>query len=153
MTPAIKAGEGHDGEPDRVSETSSVDDATEANIRRSSDELIHRLDVMRQEARDQLKFVDIPSRLTCDDVDLHDQGVTAEANRFGEIDDAIRETALHALDQIEATLVRVRHGTYGRCVSCGTSIPQARLHAVPTASHCRSCKSTLEKHRSPAFRV
>ena len=41
--------------------------------------------------------------------------------------------------EIDAALVRIARGTYGRCESCGTPVGQPRLRAVPTAKLCMSC--------------
>src|SRR2546421_4084473 len=44
-------------------------------------------------------------------------------------------------DQVEAALVRIADGTYGRCASCGEEIPLERLEALPFATQCVACKS------------
>ena len=38
--------------------------------------------------------------------------------------------------QIDAALERLEQGTYGKCESCGRSIGDARLEALPTARLC-----------------
>ncbi|MGN6743156.1 MAG: TraR/DksA family transcriptional regulator [Amnibacterium sp.] len=50
--------------------------------------------------------------------------------------DALRAAARARLTQIDAALTRVEAGTYGRCVVCGTPIPDARLAARPFAATC-----------------
>jgi RNA polymerase-binding protein DksA len=42
--------------------------------------------------------------------------------------------------EVLAALQRVDDGTYGRCESCGESIPWERLEALPTARQCVACK-------------
>ena len=50
----------------------------------------------------------------------------------------------NAHDQIEAAILRIEDGSYGRCETCGVQIPEARLEAVPYAARCVSCASEHE---------
>lgn len=43
------------------------------------------------------------------------------------------------LEQVDAALKRIDAGTFGICENCGTTIPKARLHAIPFASLCVPC--------------
>ena len=43
------------------------------------------------------------------------------------------------LAELDAALARVADGTYGLCVSCGTSIPLERLRLLPAATLCVPC--------------
>jgi len=45
------------------------------------------------------------------------------------------------LDDIEAALIRLGDGTYGRCTVCGQPIAEARLDALPAARTCIACAS------------
>jgi DnaK suppressor protein len=44
------------------------------------------------------------------------------------------------LTRIEDALLRIKDGTYGRCMICGAEISQEDLEKEPWAEHCRSCK-------------
>ncbi len=48
------------------------------------------------------------------------------------------------LAQIEHALHRIALGVYGRCESCGSKIPAARLNAVPYTSKCIKCQCENE---------
>lgn len=48
------------------------------------------------------------------------------------------------LQMVEAALLRVRQGSYGECVSCGSEINIKRLQAVPWTRYCISCQEKLE---------
>ena len=50
----------------------------------------------------------------------------------------------NAHDQIEAAIVRIENGSYGRCETCGGRIPKPRLQAIPYAAQCVSCASEQE---------
>jgi DnaK suppressor protein len=45
------------------------------------------------------------------------------------------------LDAVEAALVALDDGTYGRCQACGSAIEPSRLAEDPLARACRSCVS------------
>jgi len=53
--------------------------------------------------------------------------------------DALRHQARAHLVDIDAAIARVADGTYGVCERCGKPIPDARLHARPTARTCVTC--------------
>lgn len=49
--------------------------------------------------------------------------------------------------EVEAALARLDDGTYGRCVACGTTLPDERLDARPEAARCVTCQHDLETAR------
>jgi RNA polymerase-binding transcription factor DksA len=66
--------------------------------------------------------------------------------RSGEADDvidALDAQAREEIVQIRAALRRLDQGTWGRCAACGDPLPEARLAAVPEATHCGSCARFL----------
>jgi DnaK suppressor protein len=63
--------------------------------------------------------------------------VTAERGEAEALAGELRE----ALDEVEAAIVRVSEGTYGRCERCGADISAARLEAKPAARLCIACAS------------
>ena len=58
--------------------------------------------------------------------------VTAEKGE----NEALASTLREALDAVEAALVRMDEGTYGRCDTCGEPIAPARLEAMPSTTRC-----------------
>ncbi|MGZ8804661.1 MAG: TraR/DksA family transcriptional regulator [Microbacterium sp.] len=52
-----------------------------------------------------------------------------------------RADALRELAELDAAVERLREGTYGICVSCGTAIPLERLRLLPAATLCVPCAS------------
>jgi DnaK suppressor protein len=49
--------------------------------------------------------------------------------------------ARDAVEQIDLALAKMDAGTYGLCESCGSTIPEERLEALPHAALCVTCKS------------
>ena len=49
------------------------------------------------------------------------------------------------LQMVENALSRIREGTFGECISCGTEINAKRLEAVPWTRHCIECQEKLEQ--------
>jgi len=49
------------------------------------------------------------------------------------------------LNMVESALQRIREGTFGECVSCGSEINLKRLEAVPWTRYCIACQEKKEK--------
>lgn len=58
----------------------------------------------------------------------------------------IRRDAQELAD-VENALARLKAGRYGLCTDCGTTVPEARLAAWPTAKRCRPCQEKHEQQR------
>jgi DnaK suppressor protein len=63
--------------------------------------------------------------------------VTAER---GEVE-ALANSLVETLTEIEDALKKFDEGTYGICETCGNPIPEARLEAKPAAPLCIDCAS------------
>lgn len=48
------------------------------------------------------------------------------------------------LSRIKEALGRIEAGTFGRCVSCGLPIGEARLRAIPYAARCAACATNAQ---------
>ncbi len=55
--------------------------------------------------------------------------------------------ARRMLTDVDAALVRMEEGTYGRCANCDTPIERDRLEALPYATLCMDCKRGEERRR------
>ncbi len=62
-----------------------------------------------------------------------------------------RETIMQKIDterenlrQVNDSLRKMIEGSYGRCISCGQRISEARLRALPLASLCIRCQVEVE---------
>lgn len=92
----------------------------------------------RDRLRDQLRQMGHgPGGLAFDEGFADSGQVTAER---GEVD-ALAGTLHETLTDIEDALVKFDAGTYGTCESCGQSIPEPRLEAMPAARLCIGCAS------------
>ena len=49
------------------------------------------------------------------------------------------------LQMVETALQRIREGSFGECVNCGSEINAKRLEAVPWTRYCIDCQEKLEK--------
>jgi RNA polymerase-binding transcription factor DksA len=70
---------------------------------------------------------------------------TASVTLDREIDYSLEENSGHVLMSIEGALARIEDGSYGRCGSCGGTISEERLEAVPWATECIDCKRRGER--------
>jgi DnaK suppressor protein len=50
------------------------------------------------------------------------------------------------LEQIEAALLRMDEGVYGKCAQCGGLIAPPRLRVLPYAALCIKCQERQEAH-------
>lgn len=60
--------------------------------------------------------------------------------------DAIGMSAESELRSVEAALERIAAGTFGRCLTCSSSIPEERLRAIPYATCCAGCTSLAQEN-------
>jgi DnaK suppressor protein len=58
-----------------------------------------------------------------------------------ERDLALSAQARAAIEQIDRAIEKIHDGSYGKCDSCGNTIPKERLRALPYAALCVKCKS------------
>src|SRR5438046_650761 len=49
------------------------------------------------------------------------------------------------LKMVETALQRIREGTFGECVNCGSEINAKRLEAVPWTRYCIACQEKMEQ--------
>ena len=75
----------------------------------------------------------------------HSDADNSEINTARELEFAMNEHETAELLAIEAALQRIKDGTYGFCLDCGTTITHARLHAAPQAMRCVACQTTHDK--------
>jgi DnaK suppressor protein len=67
-------------------------------------------------------------------------GTTEAVDRLNKVG-AANSIAITLAD-VERALEKVADGTYGTCDSCGESISEERLDAIPSATLCISCART-----------
>lgn len=65
------------------------------------------------------------------------------------VDEALIRQNLQDVRDITAARERIKTGTYGECIDCGSDIRYERLLAYPTAKRCIDCQREHE-HRKAA---
>jgi DnaK suppressor protein len=55
--------------------------------------------------------------------------------------------AREEISALDRATSRLRDGRYGRCASCGSEIPDARLEALPAADTCVNCAGRSRRRR------
>jgi DnaK suppressor protein len=100
--------------------------------------LVNRLALVRKNildaTTDQLLEGTFATHLADEATDMIDAEVNV--SDVGVIEDKIEE--------IDAALARISHGTYGVCTDCGEPIDPARLKALPAAERCIRCQTRIE---------
>ncbi len=89
-------------------------------------------------AADSEGFLDLAGR-------VHDPGDESVADLLVDVGLAVVDLHIDAIRETEAALLRLRTGTYGTCVDCGTRIGDERLLTEPTATRCVTCQEIHER--------
>lgn len=106
---------------------------------------------LRDEIRDTLLRVDA-ERFTTVAGQLAEAQEQSLASILTEVGHADVARDVDEVRDIEGALERLRLGTYGVCIRCGTAIPAARLAAYPTAKRCLPCQQQHEAARGGTAR-
>jgi DnaK suppressor protein len=101
------------------------------DLRKVADDLSNRLRELTDRA-DRLEH-DLRQPL---DPDFAEQATDMES---AEADQALEESSRAEIVQIRAALARIEEGEYGICTTCGASIAEARLQALPYTPQCIEC--------------
>lgn len=101
-------------------------------------------DALREEVRRELlasdneRYIELAGR-------VHDPGDESVAALLVDVNLAVIDRHIEAIREIEAALLRLARGTYGRCVDCGRPIAPERLATEPAAARCYDCQSLRER--------
>lgn len=100
----------------------------------------------RQRVADAIEYLHLENAGSQDD-EVPETGMadTASVTLDRELDYSLEENSGHVLAEIDAALIRIDDGTFGRCASCGNAIPEERLEAMPYATKCIDCKRLEER--------
>ena len=109
--------------------------AIEASLKQKRDELLLRAERLHRDVhhRDEPIEKDFAEQA----VELENLEVLLELDR---------ETRLELRNVLEA-LTRIEDDEYGTCQSCGNTIAEARLAALPYTQSCIRCASAMENAR------
>jgi RNA polymerase-binding transcription factor DksA len=81
--------------------------------------------------------------------DLGDESVAAERT---EVRHALIGRDVGEIGELEAALLRLDSGGYGRCSECDLDIEANRLRAQPAACRCGHCQAEFERRRARSGR-
>lgn len=97
----------------------------------------HKNDLLARKAELQERLVHLEDVL--DDPKSRSFSEQATESEFDEVYEAQGSAGESEISMITAALKRIENGVYGKCLSCGGAISEARLVAVPYAINCRNC--------------
>ena len=99
---------------------------------------------LQTEIKDELKNSDGGNTLNLAD-SVHDIGEESVADLLRDLNNALINQHLIALNQVNTAYQRLNTGHYGECSDCGEEIQWERLIKQPAASRCVPCQSLREK--------
>jgi RNA polymerase-binding transcription factor DksA len=74
----------------------------------------------------------------------------SQADAQEQVSRLLRAAALSALADVDAALLRIEQGVFGRCVECAQDIQLERLEILPMAALCMPCQRRREQPTSAA---
>ena len=100
------------------------------------------LEAIKKQLEQQLR--DLGAKALEIEEDLRRPRSTGWEDRATEIEgdevlDALEESAVAEIKEIQAALKRIDEGTYDICARCGEKINERRLEALPYATECIKC--------------
>ncbi len=103
---------------------------------------------LREEIRQQLlasdneQYIDLAGQ-------VHDREEEAVADLLVDINLASIDRHVHALQAVDAALLRMSTEEYGLCIDCGCAIGYSRLKVNPAAPRCYECQVRFEHTHLP----
>lgn len=108
-------------------------------ISKIKDILLRRRDALRKALAGDLSLLKELEQTSGDVVDFALDSVQDE------LSSQLAEVESRELASIDKALERIKEGNYGECEGCSTTIPIARLQALPYATLCIKCQRELEE--------
>jgi len=122
---------------------------TDSQLREFKVQLKERFCDVREEIREELlrsddqHFIDLAGQVH----DLEEESVAA---LLVDLNLAIIDLHVEEVRDIDASLIRIAQGGYGKCLDCGNDIAVQRLCAYITAKRCTQCQTAYERtHAGP----
>lgn len=98
-----------------------------------------------EEVRDELATPEHQQYIELIDRGPADSADAAIGDALADINLAIIDRHIREIRDIEAARGRIKDGSFGTCVDCGTEIGFERLQAYPTAKRCFVCQRQRER--------
>ena len=102
----------------------------------------------RDELRERFgggRFLDLNSRAGESLGDVADMAFETGSE---EVNSQLAQLESRELAQIEQSIRKLKHGSYGVCEGCAKKIPVGRLNALPFSTMCIECQRELEEYGS-----
>ncbi len=81
---------------------------------------------------------------------VHDREEESVADLLVDVNLALIDNHIRAVEDTEAAMMRLKRGEYGTCLDCGDGIPYQRLKVYPVAKRCLQCQTRYEQtHAHP----
>lgn len=119
-------------------------DLTEQQLAELAKQLESDFQRLRQEIREELlasdneQFIELAGQ-------VHDREEESVADLLVDLNLAVLDNHIRAVEDVEAAMMRMKRGEYAVCLDCESAIPFERLKAYPVAKRCRPCQSRYEQ--------
>ncbi|HET8912743.1 MAG TPA: TraR/DksA family transcriptional regulator [Ktedonobacteraceae bacterium] len=108
-----------------------------------------RLQEKQKELQESISRLTEASPKPVDPIEAHDSPEDFEEaaidSNESEDERLVRANEQSLLQEVQAALLRIQNGTYGKCLRCGKPIPEKRLEALPWAERDVECQEIVER--------
>jgi RNA polymerase-binding protein DksA len=119
---------------------------SDKNLKKTfTEEMRTKLIDLKREIFEHLASEDEEFRQILHDEDHKDAGDVATDDIDKKLLETLGAQEQKRLNLIETAMYQIDNGRYGKCISCGNKIPEARLRAIPYALMCLDCKAREER--------
>ena len=124
--------------------TTKIDSSSRDMDKKKLDNFRRRLEERQQALRKTVSRTEEDGRVADQDSaqDIADRAANSYTKEFLF---SVSNNERQLLNMVETALQRIREGTFGECVNCGSEINAKRLEAVPWTRYCIACQEKKEQ--------
>ena len=124
--------------------TTKIDSSSRDMEKKKLDSFRKKLEERQQSLRKTVSRTEEDGRIADQDSaqDIADRAANSYTKEFLF---SVSNNERQVLNMVESALQRIREGSFGECIHCGSEINAKRLEAVPWTRYCIACQEKKEQ--------
>src|SRR5450432_131099 len=124
--------------------TTKIDSSSRDMEKKKLDSFRKKLEERQQSLRKTVSRTEEDGRIADQDSaqDIADRAANSYTKEFLF---SVSNNERQVLNMVESALLRIREGSFGECINCGSEINAKRLEAVPWTRYCIACQEKKEQ--------
>jgi DnaK suppressor protein len=124
--------------------TTKIDSSSRDMEKKKLDSFRKKLEERQQSLRKTVSRTEEDGRIADQDSaqDIADRAANSYTKEFLF---SVSNNERQVLNMVESALQRIREGSFGECINCGSEINAKRLEAVPWTRYCIACQEKKEQ--------